>query len=460
VSAGPIVESFARQVANRGDAEALWSRAERLRLSFRELEDRVRHWERTIDVDPAAPVALATGNRASFFELFIALRRRSIPVVSLDHDAPRCDRLETCRKLGIPVLLDHDHDDGAADSDSESLEGGVAITRLTGVDIAAPPESTALVKLTSGQTGNPRGVCFSEASLHAGIRQIGEAMEIDADDRVLIAIPLSHSYGFDNGVLSLAVLGTPLVLQDDVLPRPLLDALKTTESTFFPSVPPLIRSLARCGWPPGLALRRVICAAGPLSDEDARLFRKRSGLAVHQFYGCTESGGICFERDPDSDDARDTVGTPLPGVDIELDDENRVAVRSAANFIARFERGATVETNVVYPGDAGAWTPEGRLRLTGRTADFLKIGGKKVHASEIEAALTRIEGVEAAAVVGVSDDVRGERTIGFVVTDGLEVKLGDVPRDIAPRELRIVDELPYTARGKLDRDELRRMAGA
>jgi len=439
----PLLAELERHVRDRPHELAVVSRSEGISLSFETLGERVAERRRTLVIPAGEPVAIATGNTVSFIELFLVLRSLDAPVVSLDSSITHEERVATCTSLGVPTLFDL--------SPSSEL-------RQIPIDVdepVIPPASTALIKLTSGQTGAPKGVCFDEASLLAGIQQIAAGMEITSDDRVLIAIPLSHSYGFDNGVLSLAVVGTPLILQDDVLPRPLLETMRDEEVTFFPAVPPIIRSLAATEWPTDLALRRTICAAGPLSDDDAAAYLAASGRPVHQFYGCTESGGITFESDPASPDAKSCVGAPLPGVDVVLEENGRVAIHSAANFIAPFERGAVASPNVVYPGDTAEWTDTRRLRLTGRTADFLKIGGKKVHARELESSLLGVPAIVEAAVVATSDAVRGERAVAFVVTNGQDIDENALPRPFTPRDLRIVDELPYTARGKLDRATLR-----
>ena len=440
----PLLDAFARQVRDRGRAEALWSRKESLRLSFADLEERVAARAAELQSRGVARLAaLATGNCASFVTSYLALRRLGVAVVAMDGALPERQKLATCRDLGVRHLLLRD--------------------RIAAVDAASPPdlpEGIGLVKLTSGSTGRPTGACFTDEVLFSGIRQIAEGMELDADQRVLLCIPLSHSYGFDNGVLSLVVAGTPLVLQPGIFPADVLRALDESNAHFLPLVPPLVRSLGQANWPVGLPLRRVICAGGALLPEAAQQFRSASGLPVHNFYGSTETGGISFEAAPEEPAAAGTVGRPLPGVRVEFDDTRRVVVYSAANQVARWGPTGVVSTRgeSVRTGDTAEWTPSGRLRLTGRTADILNIGGRKIAAVEVEAALRSVDGVRDAAVVGVDDPVRGDRSIAFLVADDWPVDTSDVPPRLAPRELRRVEALPHTPRGKLDRQALRRLA--
>jgi acyl-coenzyme A synthetase/AMP-(fatty) acid ligase len=112
----------------------------------------------------------------------------------------------------------------------------------------------------------------------------------------------------------------------------------------------------------------------------------------------------------------------------------------------------------VVLGDRGEWTAEGRLRLSGRAADLFKVGGRRVSAAALEAALRRLPGVEDAAVVGIEDPVRGDRVVAFVVgldrpPDGCRL-----PPGLAPRDVRPLAALPYTERGKVDRVGLKRLA--
>lgn len=462
-----LLEAFARQVRDRRHEPALWSRSEGLRLSFGDVAGRIEEWRGALVASAAArngagsgaaqsaaapPIALATGNCAAFVTLFFALRALDVPVVAMDGALPLQARLDLCRRLGIGALLHRDPTSG------EPLSDGVQLTTLPDVAPVAAPPGTALVKLTSGSTGDPLGVCLSEAALLAGIAHIVEGMAIRPRDRVLVAIPLSHSYGFDNGVLSLAFAGTPLVLEGSFYPSPLLAALAEAEIDFFPTVPPLVRGLAESEWPRGLPLRTVICAGAPLPVETARRFHAKSGLRVHQFYGSTETGGISFETAPHEREAEGSVGRPLPGVDIRFAEAGIVEVVSDANFGAHLGRDETLTRRVVSPGDTGEIDATGRLRLTGRSADICNVGGRKIPAVALEEALRGATGVEELAVVGVDDPVRGDRIVAFLVARGRTVDLSTLPGGLQPREVRLVDDLPYTERGKLDRQALRELA--
>ena len=444
---GPIGAAFERVCRDRAGDEAIVSRRDGERLSFGELAQRVGLWKGPLSREPEGPAALAVGNRPAFVELFFALRARSRPVVLLDEALPRSKKVETCRRLGVRLLLTSEEDGGTP------LGAGVGSERVSGLKEISLPGDTALVKLTSGSTGCPVGVCLDEEALAVGIDQIGAGMGLGSDDRVLLTIPLSHSYGFDNGVLSLASLGTPLVLERSFYPRPLLTALAAEGVTVFPAVPPLIRALSEIQWPRELPLREVISAGGPLPREHAARFHRASGRRVHQFYGSTETGGISFEAAPDDPGAAGTVGHPLPGVKVDLTDEGRVRVASRAVFHG-YAGGSLHEDRRTVLGDTGEILPDGRLRLTGRAKDLLNVGGRRLSAGAIEAGLRKLPGVEDVAVLSVEDPLRGDAVRVFVVTDGRPVPAASLPRGVPARALRRVESLPYDQRGKLDRRKL------
>lgn len=423
-----IGAALEKQIRDRGRDVALVSEAEKKTLTFAELGQAIEFWARALDgVGPGQAIGLVSGNSTAFVAQYFALRSR-----------------------GAAVLLTDDRTVAVKLTSSYVGQNGF----FYGEPTMRIPEGTALIKLTSGSTTAPRGACFTEEALVEGIDHIVRGMSITSADRVLICIPLTHGYGFDNGILSLAAAGTPLVLQPDVLPGALLRTICEREVTFFPAVPALIRALGQVAWPASHPLKRVISASAPLPSEAAAAFTKASGLPVQQFLGSTETGGISFETDPASGEG--TVGFPLPGVKIELVD-GAVRVHSKANRFAMMPQQAVPD--YVETGDRGEWTPEGRLKLLGRTQLTANIGGNKVDLGALDAFFRGIPGVDEAAAVPLADPVKGERVVAFVETATLDqeqlmqrCREGLSPREV-PAEIRVM-RLPRNARGKVDRTAL------
>jgi acyl-CoA synthetase (AMP-forming)/AMP-acid ligase II len=456
MSGSPFCEALARQVRDRGGEPALASEGERLSLTFRDVADRVAAWQAALPAFEGM-AALATGHSASFVELFYALRGRGAAVLSLDAGLG-AGLPDVARRMRAAVLLHRDPSLGG-DSLPGSPDPAVRLLRTGAVE--TPPAGTAIAKMTSGSTLHPRAACFTEEALVEGVDHLREGMELAASDRVLVAIPLSHSYGFDSALLSLAAIGTPLVLQPDVFPAALLATMRDRGITFFPAVPALIRALAGVEWPRPLALRRVICASAPLSVEDARAFARASGVAVQQFLGATECGGIAFERRPADPASEGCVGQPLPGVRIELHAEG-IRVHSKANRFAVLppeEVSPWVET-----GDRACLTREDRLRLLGRAQLTAKIGGFRIDLGAIDAFLRGLPGVAEAAALPIEDAFRGDRVVAYVEAREqtperiLELCRERLSAREVPSEIRVMDSLPRNGRGKLDREALRGIA--
>jgi acyl-CoA synthetase (AMP-forming)/AMP-acid ligase II len=446
-----LVSHLERRGRDEADRVAIHSEPERRSYRFSELIDRVGVWTgvlRRAGIEEGQTVALATGNCPAFIELFFALRLLDAPALLLDEPAA-----SIAPKMGASWVVQRSSEGSAP----EGAPDPALRIRALRPELQVPV-GTALIKLTSGSTLTPRGACFTEEALVEGIDHILRGMELTSDDRVLISIPLSHGYGFDNGVLSLAAGGTPLVLQPDMLPGALLRTLREREITFFPAVPAFIRAMGQVAWPPLPSLRRVISASAPLSREAAEAFARASGVPVCQFFGSTETGGISFESRPLEPGAEGAVGFPLPGVRIELAEGGTVRVHSKANRFALLPQQPV--TDFVETGDRAAWAPEGRLKLTGRATLTANIAGLKVDLGALDAFFRSLPGVGEAAAVPVDDSARGNRVVAYVETTTqtkealLELCRLRLTAAEIPSEIRILERLPRNARGKVDRAAL------
>ena len=390
-----------------------------------------------------APGALARGHAVAFAEpngarwlaWFLGLQKLGAVVLPLDSALPAAQRAETAAALGARWLLD-------ADGRWENVAP----------DAPAFAEDICLLKTTSGSTGLPRALAFTAENMLADGRHIAATMEIGPDDINLGAIPFGHSYGLGNLILPLLVQGTVVVASREILPDALAAQVEQFRVTVLPSVPAVLRGLAGSSVDPRRvgSLRRVISAGGPLHAGVPAMFNEKFRCPIRNFYGSSETGGICFDRTGEATLSGRSVGLPLEGVKVQLDEEGRVMVRSAA---------------VMSPGehtlaDLGVWSERGELVLTGRATPLANIGGKKVSPLEIERALRALAGV-ADAWVGVQARRFGG---GDFLLAAVETERSgeDIRADLAarlptwqvPRRLWITARLPRTERGKLDRREL------
>ncbi len=308
-------------------------------------------------------------------------------------------------------------------------------------------------KLTSGSTGAPGVIPCRASHLLADGANVIRSMRIRAADRNLAILPLGHSYGLGNLVMPLILQGTGVVTAAGYLPRQVLEWIDAHRVTVLPAVPVVLEILAGAKVPARSgSLRLVISAGAPLSAEVARRFLERFGVRVHNFYGSSETGGICFDRTGAASLAGRSVGRTMVGVSVRVMRRGRIRVSGPAVAVGggRFTL-----------ADLGEWTPAGELRIVGRASRVANIGGRKVSPAEVEAALAAIPGVGGAWVDIHEED--GRDRIVAAVESGLpaaaiflelEARLAKWKR---PRRLEILPRLPRNARGKLDAAALRRL---
>jgi acyl-coenzyme A synthetase/AMP-(fatty) acid ligase len=216
-------------------------------------------------------------------------------------------------------------------------------------------------------------------------------------------------------------------------------------------------------------LRLCVSAGAPLATAVTQLFPQKFGLPIHSFYGASECGGICYDRDAQNMEGG-FVGQPMKGVVIEMVDPavsaSRIRVRSAAVGDGYFPEPdeAKLGGGLFVPDDMLNKTANG-FRIVGRISDVINVAGKKVNPAEVEAHLLRCSGVREAVVFGRASTLRNEEVAACVVASPgvsvTEVELLEFcRRELSawqvPKRVFIVDAIPVTERGKISRRELAR----
>lgn len=379
---------------------------------------------------------LAVSDRVQWMTVFLSAIRLGAAVMPVEPQK-EARLLEMATERGAALLF--------TDSAIKKLEGD------------ALPKETFLIKMTSGTTGKPAALHFDEASMCADGRQIIASMGIRQTDRNYAVLPLGHSYGLGNLVMPFFLQGTPLILASSPYPQVMLDEIKRWGASVLPIVPPLVKALSSVdvGETPG-SLRLVISAGSRLDPAQARRFREVTGLPVHNFYGSSETGGICFDRGGFRSEADGAVGTALEGVRLSVDKEGRILVESPATCQELRADGP------VKLHDFGEIDPAGVLCLKGRATDVIKIAGRRVALSEVEAAIRELRDVEDAYV---STRLRrsGEPRMCALYAGALEPDLvreaiaAQLPEWKVPKRIYKVKSVPYTGRGKKDKDALEKL---
>lgn len=459
-----IIAAFSRHAAKRPSDTVVVSPSDR--VTFGDL-DVLAHAvaQQIVDalVEPDGLMGLAAPNGPAFLAGFLALRRARQAVLLLDPFAPDEDRRRVIRSMGAGGVLE-------CSAAWPSSPSEFHLTRSAPKRDAPLVPGTAVVKLTSGSTGTPRGVCVRTEQLLADEDALARTMGFREDDRLWCAVPLSHSYGFTTLALSTLVRGLMLAVPPDRDPFAALAAARQVGATVFPTVPAYIQALLKLSAPPRLpaTVRLVISAGAVLTGSIAEAFRLEHGRSVHTFYGSSECGGICYDREGGAAE-RGTVGSPVEGVRLSLGPlesapgEGLVVVESPAVGEAYFPVSESrLGAGRFESNDVGVWQ-SGELVLRRRIDTVINVRGRKVDPHEVELVLSALDGVAEAVVIGLtSSDGKDEIVCAVVACPSARLKSRDMvawcrPRladHKVPRRFLFVDSIPRTSRGKIDRSAL------
>ncbi|MEV6164305.1 acyl-CoA synthetase [Streptomyces sp. NPDC052052] len=348
------------------------------------------------------------------------------------------------------------------------------------------PESPALIVYTSGTTGPPKGAVLPRRAVAASLDALADAWQWTADDVLVHALPLFHVHGLILGVLgplrrggSVRHLGR---FSTDGVAREL-----SSGGTMLFGVPTMYHRLAEAldgsaPGAPGLAkalagARLLVSGSAALPVHDHERIAAATGRRVIERYGMTETLMNTGVR-ADGEARPGSVGTPLPGVELRLVEEDgtvltasgpdaigEIQVRGPNLFTGYLNRpdataAALTEDGWFRTGDMATLDTDGQVRIVGRKAtDLIKSGGYKIGAGEIENALLDHPGVREAAVTGEEDPDLGERIVAWVVpadpaSPPTEEELADhVATQLSPhkrpRTVRYLEALPRNDLGKI-----------
>ncbi|MBV9603557.1 MAG: acyl-CoA synthetase [Solirubrobacterales bacterium] len=373
-----------------------------------------------------------------------------------------------------PELAGLDRIDVDRDGRSEAAVGG-----------PADDEDVAFVMYTSGTTGPPKGVQIPRRAIASNLDALAEIWRWTAEDRVTHALPVFHVHGLILGLLGPLRRGGSVEHVGRFSPEALARAVSRGATMVF-GVPTMYTRIARQAAEDreiaeAFSHARVLIsgsAALPVSVHEQ--IRELTGQSILERYGLTETLMNAGARLGDQV-APGRVGPPLPGVEVQLLDEEgaaidatddetigEIAVRGPNLFTGYLNRPDATEEAMrdgwFMTGDMATRDAAGSLRIVGRkSTDLIKSGGYRIGAGEIEGALLEHPAVAEVAVTAKPDEDLGERIVAWVVLeDGGEATPDELIDHVArlltkhkrPREVHFVDELPRNAMGKVMKREL------
>ncbi len=343
----------------------------------------------------------------------------------------------------------------------------------------AGPRDVAILDYTSGTTATPRGVCIShEASFYMG-RSLVERLNIGEPDRLLEYRALSWASPQCLSLGPTIQTGATLVLAPRFSRRGFFEWIREHRVTVAAGVPTVFQMLLEPPLPVTAAdvptLRFITSSAAPLPVETQLEFERRYGIPVVQGCGMTEAGFM--GANPPDARRPGSIGPAVPHLEARFVDDagapcppgrtGELVVRGRQMASAYLtERGTLVPIpqDGFRTGDLGHADADGYLYLTGRKKDLIIKGGVNIAPMEITAVLLAHPAVADAATIGVPDALYGEVIVGFVVPRPGRVPTPDellahcrgrLAEFKCPREIRVVDAIPRTERGKVAHEQLR-----
>lgn len=480
-----------------------------VRIAYGDLEARARELAaslRRAGYGPGDRLATITGNSIDHVVVFFACAKAGVALVPLSWRLSSRELAETLRHAAPTLVAIEDEYVGVATDALSRLEAPPSTVQLgtTGIEAAVPSrgrvsvptagrepgravrdDDPLLVIYTSGSEAAPKGVVLTHANCFWNNLALAGAAQLTAEDVVLAVLPQFHIAAWNCQPLLAWWVGATVVLERSFQPRRVLQLLQERGVTAMMGVPTQYRLLAD---DPGFAsvgrgsLHQALVGGATIPPALAQRWTD-AGVPLTQGYGLTEAAPnvLCL---PASEGRvhPGAVGRPYPHVDVQVVDPDTGLALDGEATGELWVRGPSVFAGYLHDEDAtaramaGEWLrtgdivhrgADGVFRVVDRMKDIFISGGENVAPAEVERALTLHPAIADAAVVGVPDDVWGERGVAFVVRAdgaalGADEVLAHARAELAgfkvPVRVVFVDALPRSTIEKLARARLRERA--
>ncbi len=356
-------------------------------------------------------------------------------------------------------------------------------------DTRPSPGDPVMVMFTSGTTGRPKGVTLLHGNTLFCARAYSDRVPMTRGGNVLIVAPISHLTGLGVGVMLSLYQRSGWTVVDLFTVDRVLELARSTAPEYLVGAPPHILHLLRrdeldqVDWS---NLKAAVYAGAPIPEAKLREWVERTGSWAMVFYGWTEGFAATMSSlDDPLEVVSSTIGRPIPGVEFKLldDDGNEVpdgepgevwakGPNFSAGYFMRPEATADAYTEDGWfrGRDVLIKQPDGNYRYLARADDIINRGGEKIDPRQVEEVLVSHPKVQEVVVVGVPDPKLGERVCACVTpapSDGgpsepltldelrEHLRASDMARFMWPEKLVLLEELPTTYSGKVQRYVLR-----
>ncbi|MGH7905567.1 MAG: AMP-binding protein, partial [Candidatus Binataceae bacterium] len=347
----------------------------------------------------------------------------------------------------------------------------------------ASGQSPLEIAVTSGSTGDPKGVLHVHDTALATVESTVRRQQIGVSDVVHVAIPLGHTFGYFYGMRCAMQAGGAVVLQERWDPHRMVELVEAHQVTVSLGPSAFVLDLAECAdrYRPTLERMRLFTHAGDsLPAPIARRVLQQLPFRISRAFGLTEFGHVAStDSDTPANCLVDSVGAPQPEMEFRIVDdagarlpagaEGRLLLRGPFAFAGYLTAGA-LNQEVFDPdgfydtGDLGFLDRENCLHISGRVKNVIRRGAETVPTAELEDIISSLPQVMHAVVVGMPDARLGEVPVACVqVRKGESIAMSDLARLFEssgmtrrfwPSAIRIVESWPVGATGKIDRKAL------
>lgn len=348
---------------------------------------------------------------------------------------------------------------------------------------ALSPSDLASIIYTSGSTGKPKGVMLTHGNIVSNTNSICNYQQLSTNDIQMVVLPFFYVMGKSLLNTIFAAGGTVVINNKFAFPATVINQMIKEKVTLFSGVPStyaylLHRSPLSTNKEQLTNLRMITQAGGHMARSVKTALRNAipGHTKICVMYGATEASARLTWLDPEYFDKKiDSIGQPIPGVTIKILDEHGLEVSnenkgevaaSGPNIMQGYWRDPESTSKILnegryHTGDIGWKDKDGFIFLDGRKDDLLKVGGHRINALEVEDALLATKLTVEAAVMGLPDDLLGNRLVALIVPlngdaseEGiLEKCLKILPKYKLPSEIKLVRSLPKNANGKVDRNK-------
>ena len=337
-------------------------------------------------------------------------------------------------------------------------------------------DSPAAIIYTSGTTGASKGAILTNNNFIVNAINLISCWEINATDKLLLALPLFHVHGLANGLHVWLMTGCTLKLLERFEYQKAPSEFLSFKPTIFFGVPTMYIRMLNFSEADAInisaSVRLFVSGSAPLPPNILNEFLEKYKSVILERYGMTEtlmniSNPYVGERRPG------TVGFPLPGISVKIvnpdnsqvnaGEEGELLVKGGNVFKGYWQRQEATDMAFVdgyfKTGDMAICSEDGYYTLKGRKSDLIISGGFNIYPREIEEYLLEQHGVAEAAVVGVPHDIRGEVPMAYIVLSNGSINLKTIEDNCKktfasfkiPKSFIVVDNLPRTALGKVQK---------